>query len=154
MANFSSLDRSRLLDPNNIYFCYVNYIKGLLKIKSQQNPLFITILIIFIMPCHYPSDTYHSPPGWWKPKKLSGVNILSTWYEITFAVLRSNRQYKAYQYMQMLIIKELRYSWFPEKRLLSWMCAEGWLDSEDIKSVQYTEQIRFHEPHGTQTVPV
>ena len=100
MANFSSLDRSRLLDPNNIYFCYVNYIKGLLKIKSQQNPLFITILIIFIMPCHYPSDIYHSPPGWLKPKKLSGVNILSTWFEITFAVLRSNRQYKAYQYMQ------------------------------------------------------
>ena len=43
------------------------------------------------------------------------------------------------------------YSWFPEKRLLSWLYAEGQLDSEDIKSVQYTEQIHFHEPHGTKT---
>ena len=40
------------------------------------------------------------------------------------------------------------YSWFPEKRLFYWLCAVRWIDSADIKGVQFANP--FHEPHSIQ----
>ena len=46
------------------------------------------------------------------------------------------------------INRSVCYSWFPEKRLFNWLCAVRWIDSADIKGVQFANP--FHEPHSIQ----
>ena len=49
-------------------------------------------------------------------------------------------------YFSLFVTIYIEYSWFPKMRSLNWLFAERYIDSEDIKSVHWTNP--FYEPLG------